>query len=190
MLPDHHNVSPLARGPRKVAGRDQPRRSHDRQVFRAGLRPAKPSQAARHIGNRRVRGARFPFQPLGLPAHRRRTPEEIGYMAEIADYRAMNVLRSRVDDVVKDPATAEALKPWYRWFCKRPCFHDDYLEAFNRPNVRLVDTQGRGVERLTKHGIAVGGRQYRADCIIFATGFEAGSTHHRLPRFHLLRPGP
>src|SRR5260370_659121 len=75
---------------------------------------------------------------------RRPTPEEIGYMAEIADYRAMNVLRSRVDDVVKDPATAEALKPWYRWFCKRPCFHDDYLEAFNRPNVRLVDTQGRG----------------------------------------------
>ena len=106
--------------------------------------------------------------------------------AEIADYRAMNVLRSRVDDVVKDPATAAALKPWYRWFCKRPCFHDDYLEAFNRPNVRLVDTQGRGVERLTKHGIAVGEREYKADCIIFATGFEAGITYTRLIGFDII----
>jgi cyclohexanone monooxygenase len=116
---------------------------------------------------------------------RRPTPEEIGYMAEIADYRAMNVLRSRVDDVVKDPATAEALKPWYRWFCKRPCFHDDYLAAFNQANVKLVDTQGRGVERLTKHGIAVGEREYRADCIIFATGFEAGITYTRLIGFDI-----
>jgi cation diffusion facilitator CzcD-associated flavoprotein CzcO len=116
---------------------------------------------------------------------RRPTPEEIAHLAEVADYRAMNVLRSRVEEIVSDPATAEALKPWYRWFCKRPCFHDEYLQAFNRPNVRLVDTQGQGVERLTRHGIAVGGQEYRADCIIFATGFEAGITYSRLIGFEI-----
>ena len=56
--------------------------------------------------------------------------------------------RARVDDIVNDPATADALKPWFSLFCKRPCFHDDYLAVFNRPNVTLVDTAGRGVERI------------------------------------------
>src|SRR5258708_37454949 len=99
----------------------------------------------------------------------------------------MDGLGGRVGQVVRDTATEDALKPWYRWFCKRPCFHDDYLEAFNRPNVRLVDTQGRGVERLTKHGIAVGDREYKADCIIFATGFEAGVNLAPLIRLHINR---
>ena len=116
---------------------------------------------------------------------RRPTPEEIAYLSELADYRAMNVLRSRVDEVVNDPATAEALKPWYRWFCKRPCFHDDYLRAFNRPNVTLVDTQGQGVEGLTRRGIVAGGQEHRVDCIIFATGFEAGITYSRLIGFEI-----
>jgi cyclohexanone monooxygenase len=117
---------------------------------------------------------------------RKLTEEEVGYLAEIADYKAMNVLRSRVDEIVKDPSTAQALKPWYRWFCKRPCFHDDYLEAFNRPNVKLIDTQGRGVERLTKRGIVAAGQEHRADCIIFATGFEAGITYSRLIGFEII----
>ena len=59
----------------------------------------------------------------------------------------MNQVRARVDAIVKDPATAAALKPWYRQFCKRPCFHDEYLQTYNRPNVTLVDTNGKGVER-------------------------------------------
>ena len=66
------------------------------------------------------------------------------------------------DAIVEDPATAEALKPYYRQFCKRPCFHDEYLQTFNRPNVTLVDTQGRGVERITKKGVVVDGRGVRA----------------------------
>ena len=69
---------------------------------------------------------------------------------ELADYRKMNQVRARVDAIVKDPATAETLKPWYRQFCKRPCFHDEYLQTYNRPNVTLVDTDGQGVERLTE----------------------------------------
>ena len=54
---------------------------------------------------------------------------------ELPDYKKMNQVRARVDAIVKDPATAEALKPWYRQFCKRPCFHDEYLPTYNRPNV-------------------------------------------------------
>jgi cyclohexanone monooxygenase len=98
---------------------------------------------------------------------------------EMADFEKMEQIRSRVDAVVADPTTAEALKPWYRQFCKRPCFHDDYLQAFNRDTVRLVDTDGRGVEKITAKGIVAAGQEYEVDCIIFATGFEVGTDYTR-----------
>lgn len=81
-------------------------------------------------------------------------------------------VRDRIDAVVTNPATAEALKPYYHYFCKRPCFHDEYLESFNRPNVTLVDTQGQGVERITPRGAVVAGTEYPLDCLVFATGFD------------------
>jgi cation diffusion facilitator CzcD-associated flavoprotein CzcO len=96
---------------------------------------------------------------------------------EIADFQKMNEIRDRVDAIVTDKATAQALKPWYRYDCKRPTFSDEYLPAFNRPNVTLVDTGGRGVERITERGIVSGGVEYAVDCVIFATGFEVGRTH-------------
>jgi len=65
----------------------------------------------------------------------------------------------------------EALKPWYMMFCKRPCFHDQYLQAFNRPNVSLVDTDGKGPECITEHGIVVDGEEIKVDCIVMSTGF-------------------
>lgn len=98
---------------------------------------------------------------------------------EIADYQKGNEIRARVSRVVADPETAEALKPWYGQWCKRPNFHDEYLDAFNRPNVELVDTEGRGIERITKHGVVVGGVEYAVDCLIFATGFEAATSYTR-----------
>ena len=98
---------------------------------------------------------------------------------ELADFEKMEQIRSRVDEIVADPATAAALKPWYRQFCKRPCFHDEYLQSFNRPNVTLVDTDGRGVDRVTSKGVVAGGREYELDCIIFATGFEVGTAYTR-----------
>ncbi|MEE4360748.1 MAG: NAD(P)/FAD-dependent oxidoreductase [Pseudomonadales bacterium] len=101
--------------------------------------------------------------------------EEVPRLMELADFRKMNQIRARVDAIVEDPATAEALKPWYRQFCKRPCFHDEYLPTFNRPNVHLVDTDGRGVERITERGIVANGTEYAVDCIVFATGFEVGT---------------
>lgn len=104
---------------------------------------------------------------------------------EIADFQKMNEIRARVDAVVTDPKTAELLKPWYRYMCKRPTFSDHYLQTFNRPNVTLVDTaDSHGVERITEHTVVVGGTSYEVDCIIFATGFEvgiSGITSGRLP---------
>ncbi|MFO0690244.1 MAG: NAD(P)/FAD-dependent oxidoreductase [Myxococcota bacterium] len=107
------------------------------------------------------------------------SPEELATKVELADLKKMNEIRARVDSVVRDRRTAEALKPWYRQFCKRPCFHDDYLETFNRENVTLVDTDGRGVERITKTGVVVAGREYPIDCLVLATGFEVGTDYAR-----------
>ena len=114
-----------------------------------------------------------------LKLGRRLTGEERAEVMQIADYRKMNQVRSRVDELVRDPALAAKLKPWYRQFCKRPCFHDEYLQTFNRPNVELVDTDGHGVERLTEHGLVANGREYELDCLIFATGFEVGTSYTR-----------
>jgi cyclohexanone monooxygenase len=93
--------------------------------------------------------------------------------AELADMVKMNNIRQRVDDTVEDPATADALKPWYRQFCKRPTFNDEYLPTFNRPNVTLVDvSEAQGVERITKAGVVANGVEFPVDCIIYASGFE------------------
>ncbi|RAN40444.1 NAD(P)/FAD-dependent oxidoreductase [Hyphomonas sp. GM-8P] len=107
------------------------------------------------------------------------SPEKLSELAELADFKKMEQVRGRVDEIVKDPATAEALKPWYRQFCKRPCFHDDYLAAFNRDNVTLVDTEGQGVDAITEHGVVVKGKEYKVDCLIYATGFEVGTDYTR-----------
>jgi cyclohexanone monooxygenase len=106
-------------------------------------------------------------------------PDGIAKTMELADFHKMEQIRGRVDEIVKDAATAAALKPWYRQFCKRPCFHDEYLQTFNRPNVTLVDTQGRGVERVTEKGVVAGGVEYEVDCLIYATGFEVGTDYTR-----------
>jgi cation diffusion facilitator CzcD-associated flavoprotein CzcO len=117
---------------------------------------------------------------------RRLSSKEKGTLMELLDFQKMNQVRARVDEIVKDPATAEALKPWYRQFCKRPCFHDEYLPTFNRPNVTLVDTNGKGVERITEHGIVVDGIEYPVDCIIFATGFEVGTSYTRRAGYEII----
>ena len=107
------------------------------------------------------------------------TPALIAKAFADSDDEKMEEIRARVDSVVADPATAEALKPWYRQLCKRPCFHDEYLDAYNRPNVHLVDTDGRGVERIDATGVWVGGRHHELDCIVFASGFEVGTEYAR-----------
>jgi cyclohexanone monooxygenase len=103
------------------------------------------------------------------------SPEQVADLMELADFQKMESIRRRVDSIVDDPATAEALKPYYKQFCKRPCFHDEYLQTFNRPNVILVDTNGKGVEAITARGLVANGVEYEVDCIIYATGFEIAS---------------
>ena len=107
------------------------------------------------------------------------SPESLARTLELVDFEKMEEIRARVEASVKDEETAEALKPYYRQFCKRPCFHNEYLEAFNRPNVTLVDTHGRGVEKITKKGVVVDGREYELDCLIYASGFEVGTDYSR-----------
>ena len=114
------------------------------------------------------------------------SPEQRSRDIELADFAKMEEIRARVAEIVADPATAEALKPWYGYFCKRPCFHDEYLQTFNRDNVTLVDTRGRGVERITETGVVVDGVDYELDCLIFATGFEVGTDYCRRTGFELI----
>ena len=106
--------------------------------------------------------------------------------AELADFAKMEEIRARIDAIVDDPATARALKPWYGYFCKRPCFHDDYLQTFNRDDVTLVDTRGLGVERITQSGVVVDGVEHALDGLIFATGFEVGTDYSRRSGFELI----
>ena len=103
--------------------------------------------------------------------------EEKKVLAELADFKKMEEIRARAASIVKDQATAEALKPYYRQFCKRPTFHDEYLQTYNLPNVHLVDTRGNGVDRITEKGVVFDGKEYEVDCIVFATGFEVGTAY-------------
>ncbi|OBI11636.1 monooxygenase [Mycobacterium sp. E2327] len=99
--------------------------------------------------------------------------EQIMAIREEEDYKIMERLRRRIADIVDDPDTAEALKPYYRFLCKRPCSSDEYLPTFNNPNVTLIDvSESKGVERLTENGIVANGVEYEVDCVIFASGFE------------------
>ena len=115
-------------------------------------------------------------------------PEEFSREAFLAAYRdcddeKMEEIRARVDEIVSDPGTAEALKPWYRQLCKRPCFHDEYLQAYNTPTAHLIDTDGKGVTEITPTGVVVGGEHYELDCLIFASGFEVGTSFARRSGF-------
>ncbi|KAK1144514.1 hypothetical protein N8T08_005387 [Aspergillus melleus] len=113
---------------------------------------------------------------IGGPAAASLTEATVGEYVESLhrlDLPRQERIRRRVDAVVVDPATAESLKPWYPGWCKRPCFHDEYLGAFNKPNVRLVDTAGKGIDGFSSTGIQFSGQEYEADVVILATGYES-----------------
>jgi cyclohexanone monooxygenase len=104
---------------------------------------------------------------------------------EQSDFEKMSEIRDRASAVVRDPAVAARLKAWYRQLCKRPCFHDEYLQAFNNPNTHLVDTDGKGVSLVTGTGVVAGGRSYPLDCIVYASGFEVGTPYARRAGFEV-----
>ena len=108
------------------------------------------------------------------------TPLQFMERRETIDYRVMERLRRRVAQLVKDPAAAEALKPYYRFLCKRPLSSDDFYPTFNRSNVQLIDvSETKGVERMTENGFVANGKTYEVDCMIFASGFEVTSDLNR-----------
>ncbi|HJW40595.1 MAG TPA: NAD(P)/FAD-dependent oxidoreductase, partial [Rhizomicrobium sp.] len=111
---------------------------------------------------------------MTIPAEQR-SPKAMWAAWEDSDFEKMEEIRHRAETIVRDKDAAEKLKAWYRQLCKRPCFHDEYLEAFNQPRTTLVDTDGQGVERITGKGFVVAGKEYEVDCIIYASGFEVGS---------------
>ncbi|WP_327088964.1 NAD(P)/FAD-dependent oxidoreductase [Nonomuraea sp. NBC_01738] len=119
-----------------------------------------------------------------LPADRR-DAESMLAAYEDSDFEKMEEIRARVDALVEDPVTAANLKAWYRQLCKRPCFHDEYLQAFNEPGAHLVDTDGKGVERITEKAVVAGGTAYEVDCVIFASGFEVGTSYRRRSGYDL-----
>ena len=124
--------------------------------------------------SKRIRDRVVTLMTQGVPG-----PEAMLRAYEDSDDEKMTEIRERVDAVVNDPATAEGLKPWYRQLCKRPCFHDESLQAYNEPGTHLIDTDGKGVERIDETGVWVNGVHYELDCIIFASGFEVGTTYAR-----------
>jgi cation diffusion facilitator CzcD-associated flavoprotein CzcO len=122
---------------------------------------------------------------MAVAAEEGLTPETMMAAFEDSDFEKMEEIRSRVDAIVEDPDTAQDLKAWYRQLCKRPCFHDEYLQAFNEPSTTLVDTDGKGVERITESGIVAAGQHYELDCIIYASGFEVGTEYTRRTGYDL-----
>ncbi len=89
-----------------------------------------------------------------------------------SNFRIMEQIRARVDAIVRDPKTAEALKPYYPYGCKRPTFHDEFLPTFNLPHVTLVDTAPLGVSEINARGVVHDGVEYPLDVLIYATGFQ------------------
>jgi cation diffusion facilitator CzcD-associated flavoprotein CzcO len=111
-------------------------------------------------------------QVLREDTQREPASEEERARLEQIDFEIMEGFRHRIDEVVEDPETAERLKPWYGKHCKRICFHDEYLQSYNLPNVHLVDTKGKGVEKIVAEGPEVDGVTYPVDLLIYASGFE------------------
>jgi cation diffusion facilitator CzcD-associated flavoprotein CzcO len=117
------------------------------------------------------------------------TPEGFMRAYHESDDEKMAEIRARVDELIDDPATAEALKPWYRQLCKRPCFHDEYLQAYNTRGTHLIDTDGKGVEEITETGVVVRGVHYELDCLIYASGFEVGTEFTRRSGYDMTGKG-
>ena len=117
------------------------------------------------------------------------TPEQKDEVFELGDFKKMQEIRDRAATIVEDQDTAEKLKAYYRQFCKRPGFHDEYLQTYNRPSVTLVDTNGQGVDEITETGVIVDGVEYEVDCLIFSTGFEVGTNYTSQSGYDLIGRG-
>ncbi|NWH07466.1 MAG: NAD(P)/FAD-dependent oxidoreductase [Alphaproteobacteria bacterium] len=150
------------------------------------------TEISRRIREKALKGTPLWLAKLGMRVHKalKRSPRQpdlrrLRSAFEEADLEKMEQLRPRVDAVVADAGTAQKLKAWYSQLCKRPCFSDEYLPSFNAPNTTLVDTNGKGVERIDETGLVANGAHYEVDCIIYASGFEFGANFQMKSGFDL-----
>jgi cyclohexanone monooxygenase len=91
-----------------------------------------------------------------------------------ANDTAADFVRGKIAEIVRDPETARRLQPSNHPIgTKRICVDTDYYDAFNRPNVTLVDIRSAGIEEIRSHGVRVAGRDYEIDALVLATGFDA-----------------
>ena len=154
------------------AGWQKERQTNFHRAAMEGLRPGEPDLIC-DIWTEISRNLAAQFEAEGWP---QLGLEEFLARRERMDYRVMERLRQRVEQLVADKNTAEALKPYYRFLCKRPLSSDDFYPTFNRPNVELIDvSETKGVERMTPTGFTANGKEYEVDCMIFASGFEVTS---------------
>ncbi len=93
---------------------------------------------------------------------------------EASNHSAAEFVRSRIRELVHDPAIAELLSPTdHPIGSKRLCVDTEYYETFNRPNVALVDVRRAPIRSITETGIRTTEAEYPLDAIVFATGFDA-----------------
>ena len=130
--------------------------------------------------SRRIRSRIMALPPEDM------TPEKMMAAFEDSDFEKMEEIRARIDSIVEDPQAAQNLKAWYRQLCKRPCFHDEYLQAYNEPGTHLIDTDGKGVDAITETGVVAAGVTYEVDCIIYASGFEVGTEYTRRAGYDMI----
>ena len=91
-----------------------------------------------------------------------------------ANETAAEFIRSKIREIVRDPAVAEKLCPIdHPYGSKRPPIDTDYFETFNRDDVTLVDLRETPIVEITPRGIRTTAGEHPLDVIVFATGFDA-----------------
>jgi cation diffusion facilitator CzcD-associated flavoprotein CzcO len=87
---------------------------------------------------------------------------------QVADF-----VRGKIAEIVKDPLTAESLKPkGYPIFARRPCLDSSYYETYNLPNVHLVDCLKDPILEVTETGVRTESGEIELDILILATGYD------------------
>lgn len=92
---------------------------------------------------------------------------------ELANQEAQNFARKKIQEIVHDPITAQALSPLHHIGTKRTCVDTNYFETYNRENVTLIDLRSDPIQEITAHGIMTKSLNIKLDTLVYAVGFDA-----------------